>query len=81
MARKRRTPLSEAVDRQLYIMGISRNDLADAMGVTYQYLSLILTGRVPLSISMSRRIGDQIGMKDEELRKLALKRIEREGVA
>lgn len=72
MARKRRTPLSEAVDRQLYIMGISRNELADAMGVTYQYLCLILSGRTPLSIDMSKRIAKQIKMKDEELRRLAI---------
>lgn len=72
MARKRITPLSEAVDRQLYIAGKNRYDLAEEIGITYQYLSNILTGRTPLSISMSKRISTPLKMKDEELRRLAI---------
>jgi len=72
LARKRVTPLSAAVDRQLYIEGKSRYDLAREIGITYQYLSNILSGRTPLSISMSRKISKPIQMKDEELRRLAI---------
>lgn len=72
MARKRITPLSAAVDRQLYIAGKNRHDLAAEIGITYQYLSNILTGRTPLSISMSKRISMPLEMKDEELRRLAI---------
>lgn len=72
MARKRVTPLSAAIDRQLYIVGKSRFDLAEEIGITYQYLSNILCGRTALSISMSKRISKPLKMKDEELRKLAI---------
>lgn len=72
MARKRVTPLSEAVDRQLYIAGKKRYDLAKEVGVTYQYLSNILSGRTALSINMSKQFGKALKMKDEELRRLAI---------
>lgn len=72
MARKRVTPLSKAVDRKLYLLGMNRADLAASLGITYQYLSNILTGRTPLSISMSKRIGEPLQMRDEELRRLSI---------
>ena len=72
MARKRVTPLSAAVDRQLYIAGESRFDLAEEIGITYQYLSNILTGRTPLSINMSKKIGKPLNMRDEDLRRLSI---------
>ncbi len=72
MARKRVTPLSAAVDCQLYIAGKNRCDLAKEIGITYQYLSNILCGRTPLSINMSKKIGKLLKMKDEDLRRLAI---------
>lgn len=72
LARKRVTPLSTVVDRQLYIAGKNRYDLAKEVGVTYQYLSNILAGRTALSINMSKQFGKVLKMKDEELRRLAI---------
>lgn len=72
MARKRVTPLSDAVDRQLYIAGLNRFDLAASLGVTYQYVSNILSGRTPLSIKMSKKMGSLLKIRDEELRCLSI---------
>ena len=72
MARKRVTPLSAKVDYQLYIIGMDRFGLATGLGISYQYLSNILSGRTLLPIDISRKMGELLEMKDEELRKLAI---------
>ena len=72
MARKRITPLSAKVDYQLYIVGMDRFGLAAGLGISYQYLSNILSGRTLLPIDMSRKMGELLKMQDEDLRRLAI---------
>lgn len=74
MSTKRITPLSKAVDRQLYIIGMTRMELARKLGITYNYICLILQGRNMLSIDIANRMAEIIEVNPRELRELALKK-------
>lgn len=73
MPARRITPLSEAVDRKLYIIGITRGELANAVGVSYNYLSQILVGYYVPTIELTNRMSDVLEMQPRELRELVLK--------
>lgn len=74
MPAKRTTPLSEAVDRQLYILGYTRSDFAKELGICYSYLSQILTGFYPPPIDIANKMAEILEMKPRELRELVLKK-------
>lgn len=71
--RKYVTELTKTVDARLYIKGITRRDLAERAGVTYQYMNNVLVSRNLPSASISGVIADAIGEPPERLRKLILK--------
>jgi transcriptional regulator with XRE-family HTH domain len=73
MARNYRTALSEAVDKKLYIKGWTRSELADHMGVSYQYLNNILVGRAVPSIQASERMAEALDEEPRRLRQAALR--------
>lgn len=72
MPGRRMTPLAKAVDNQLYLMGLSRYELADRLGISYQYLSNMLTGRALPTIQMSKELSKIVKLKDDEIRRLAV---------
>lgn len=74
MPGKRVTPLSEEIDRRIYIIGMTRADFAKRIGITYSYLGLILQGRSTPTIDISKRIAKALKMKASEVRELALKK-------
>jgi len=70
----KRTPLSVLIDKKLYLMGLSRNDLAIKMDIGYQHLSNILCGRYIPTIEMSKRMAEALDLDDYEIRRLAAMR-------
>lgn len=72
MGAKCATKLSSEVDTKLYLEGMSRAELADAVGIQQAYLSNILTGKQRMSVAMSKRIAGALQMDDRALRRLAL---------
>jgi transcriptional regulator with XRE-family HTH domain len=74
MPARRNTPLSDAIDRQLYIIGMTRADFAKAIGVGYNYLSNILIGHYEPSIDLSNRMAGILEMNPREVRELVLKK-------
>lgn len=75
MSKKRVTPLSAAVDKQCYIKGLTRQTLADELGISYNYVSLILRGYYRPNIEITNRMAKILGMNSSELRELALKKV------
>lgn len=73
MGQKKETPLSREVDERLYVLGMTRRGLADALDINLSYLSLVLTGRAKPSIQLSTRLADALGMEARRVRELALK--------
>lgn len=73
MARRRETELSQLVDRELFIRGITRRELAEKAGVTYQHMNNVLVSRNLPGAEVSATIAEVIGEKPEKLRKLMLK--------
>ena len=74
MPAKRITPLSKVVDRQLYIIGMTRADFAKAVGITYNYVSLILNGYHQPTIEITNKMSEILEMNPRELRELVLKK-------
>lgn len=74
MPARRVTPLSEVVDRQLYIIGMTRADFAKAIGVSYNYMAQILIGFYEPTIELSNRMAETLEMNPRELRELVLKK-------
>lgn len=74
MAARSTTPLAKAVDRKLYIAGMTRADLASELKVSNNYLSYLLTGRTRPSIEVSNRMAEILEMDGREIRELVLKR-------
>lgn len=66
-------PVGKAVDKRLYIIGMTRKELAEKAGVGYIYLNGALGGRHRLPIGVSDKIADIIGMDACELRALYFK--------
>ena len=74
MPAKRTTPLSEAVDRQLYIIGMTRADFAKGLNISYSYLSQILTGFYPPTIEIANKMAEILELNPRKLRELVLKK-------
>ena len=74
MPAKRTTPLSEAVDKQLYIIGMRRSDMAKEIGISYSYLSQILTGFYPPTIEIANKMAEILELNPRKLRELVLKK-------
>lgn len=72
MPKKNVTPLSAAIDGQLYLMGMSRRQLAGALGITTQHLSSLLSGSALPSLEMSKRIASLVPIGDKKIRRLAM---------
>lgn len=73
MAKRRETKLSLLVDRELFIKGITRRELAEKAGVTYQHMNNVLVSRSLPGAEVSATIAEAIGENPEKLRKLMLK--------
>lgn len=74
MAAKRITPLSKAVDKKLYILGMTRMDLATKLGISYSYLSLVLRGDYAPPIDFSENMAKHVEMNARDIRELILKK-------
>ena len=74
MAARSDTPLAKAVDRRLYIMGMTREELARQMGISLSYLSTMVSGRYKPNIEMSENMAAILEMDGREIRELALKK-------
>ncbi len=72
MAARRITPLSEAVDRKLYIIGMTRREFAMSLHIGYNYLSLLLTGYYTPTIEMTNKMAEILETNPRELRELVL---------
>lgn len=66
------TPLAKTVDKRLYLKGMDRRQMARELGISYQYLSNMLSGRTIPTIGMSVKIAELIQISDDEVRRLAL---------
>lgn len=73
MAARSRVPLARAVDNQLYIIGMTRAELAERMEISGCYLSYLLNCRQRPSIEMTNRMAEIINMEASELRRLVLR--------
>lgn len=71
--KRRVTELSRSVDARLYVKGITRRDLAERAGITYQHLNNVLVSRSLPSAAISAVIAEAIGEQPEKIRKLILK--------
>lgn len=69
------TPLSEAVDRRLYIAGLTRTDLAQQLGIAYSHVCLIMQGRMLPTIDIANKMAEILEMNPRKLRELALKKV------
>jgi len=74
MGARRSTPLSDAVDRKSYIVGLGRKDLAAKLGMSDSQLSLYLTGRCRPTIAITERLAEILEMDPRAVRELALKK-------
>lgn len=61
------------VVEELYIMGKNQSWLAEQCGVTKQYISQIINGRLKPSPIVTQKIAEVINMDVRELRRLVLK--------
>ena len=71
--RKYTTDLTKLVDIRLYIKGITRRELAERAGITYQHLNNVLVSRSLPSAAISAVIGEVIVEQPEKIRKLILR--------
>ena len=76
MAAKRVTPLSEVVDKKLYIAGLTRSTFAQKLNVSYSYISAVFQGRMLPTVEMSKKMAALVGMDPREFRELALDTME-----
>ena len=72
MAEKSITKLSNEVDNRLYLIGMTRKELAKKMGIHHMYLCMILRGKNRLSIPQSRIVAECINVNERILRQLSL---------
>ena len=74
MAARSDTPLAKAVDRKLYILGMTRAELAQHLRISNNYLSCMLVGRNRPTIDIANRMAAVLEMDGREIRELALKK-------
>lgn len=61
------TALGRRVKKLRKEQGIKQADLADALGISYQYMSMIETGKRQLSLSLLVDLANQLGATTDEL--------------
>lgn len=61
------TALGRRVKKLRKEQGIRQADLADALGISYQYMSMIETGKRQLSLSLLVDLANQLGATTDEL--------------
>jgi hypothetical protein len=62
--KKRKSELTELVDRKLFIAGITRKEAAKKANIGYQHLNNILVSRSLPSAGVSNALAEMINIKD-----------------
>lgn len=69
---KGKTKLGVLIVTKLYIMGKSQTWLASQCGCNKAFISQIVHGKCKPGAEVSKKIGEVLGIEEEEIRRLAL---------